>query len=143
MLGQVAVALHVGEHAQDGDVLATLVGRRLAVDQLVLHRGRDLADQLVDHLVALDQLLGGVPIARQQRVRGTGDALAHQAEGLREQAVDLVGLGHRPRPEWLLGDQRPDLHVREIVGLDRLRNRLRTPTELERHPRNATGSVAG
>ena len=76
VLGQVPVALHVGEHAQDGHVLAALVGRRLAVDQLVLHRGRDLPDQLVDDLVALDQFLGRVTIAGQQRVRGAGDALA-------------------------------------------------------------------
>ena len=52
VLGQVTVALHVGKHAQDRHVLAALVGRRLAVDELVLDGRRDLRDQLVDHLVA-------------------------------------------------------------------------------------------
>src|SRR5260370_558625 len=47
VLGQITVALHVGEHAQDRHVLAALVGRRLAMDELVLDGRRDLPDHLV------------------------------------------------------------------------------------------------
>ena len=122
VLGQVAVALHVGEHAQDGHVLAALVGRRLAVDELLLHRRRDLPDQLVDHLVALDQLLGRVAVAGQQGVGGAGDALADQREDLGEEAVDLVGLGHGAGPQRLLHGQGPDLW-RAVLDLDDLGSR--------------------
>ena len=103
---------------------------------------RDLPDQLVDDLVALDQLLRRVAIAGQQGVGGAGDALADQREDLGEQAVDLVGLGHGPRPERLLRDERSDLQG-VVLGFDLLRDRFRAATELERHPRHAIGSVPG
>ena len=107
VLGQVAVALHVGQHAQDRDVLAPFVRRRLAVHELVLHRRRDLPDQLVDDLVSLDQLLGRVAVAGEEGVGGAGDAFADEREDLCEEAVDLVRLGHRARPQGLLDGQGP------------------------------------
>jgi hypothetical protein len=91
VLGQVAVALHVGQHAQDGHHLPALVRGGLAVHQLLLDRAGDLPDDLVDDVVALHQLLGRLAISGQQGVGGAGDALADQGEDLGEQPVHLVG----------------------------------------------------
>ena len=118
VLGQITVALHVGQHAQDGDVLAALVGRGVAVDELLLHRGRHLPDQLVDDLVALHELLGRVAVAGQQGVCGSRDALADEREDLCEEAVDLVRLGHGARPQRLVDGQGSDRR-RLLLGLER------------------------
>ena len=106
VLGQVAVALHVGEHAQDGHQLPALVGRGLAVHQLVLHGVEILPDDVVDDLVALDQYFGRLAVTGQECVGGTGDAFADQGEDLSEEPVDLVRHGDG-RPERLFHDQGP------------------------------------
>ena len=105
VLGQVAVALHVGQHAQDRHQLPALVGRGLAVHQLRAAPNGDVADDLVDDVVALDQLLGGLAVAGQQRMGGAGDALPDQGEHLGEEPVHLVRLGDGG-PQGLLHHQR-------------------------------------
>ena len=105
MLGQVTVALEIRQHAQDGHVLAALVGRGVAVHELVLHRGEHLGDQFVDDLVALHQDLRRVAVAGEQGVCRTGDALADQGEDLGEEPIDLMGFGDA-WPQGLLGGQR-------------------------------------
>ncbi len=73
----------------------------------------------------------------------TGNPFTDQREGLREQSVDLVGLGHGARPERLLRHERSDLGL-EIRGFYiLLRNRFGAATELERHPGHATAPFRG
>ncbi len=123
--------------------------------ELVLHRVHDLTDELVDHLVALDEFLGGVAVTGQQRVRGPGDALADQREHLSEETVDLVRLGDCARPQLLLHGQRAGRR-RDFLMLRLLRRggleyvlfvflvhagTSGAAAEPERHLAHATGSV--
>ena len=98
VLGQVAVAVEVGQHAQDGHQLAPLLDGGVAVHEPLLGQPADPADELVDDLVALDQLLGRLPVPGQQGVGGAGDGLADQREDLDEKAVDLDQGGGRRLP---------------------------------------------
>jgi len=99
VLGQVAVALEVGQHAQDGDELASLQFCGLSVDQFSLNRVRDSGDQFVDDLVSLDEQLRGVAVTCEESVGCTGDTFADEREDLCEEAVDLVGLWFGAGPQ--------------------------------------------
>jgi hypothetical protein len=137
VLGQVAVALHVGEHPQDRHHLLALVRRGLAVHELQLDRIGDVPDDLVDDVVPLHEHLGRLAVPGQQGMGGAGDTLADQGEDLGEQPVHLMGDGNG-RPQRLLHHQGPD-NGGGGVGVVGALEAAHIAANPKRHPRYVTG----
>ncbi len=91
VLGQVTVALQVGEHPDHRDQEPQVFGRGDAGHRELLHgQLLDLVVEGVHHLVPVGQGLGGLAVTREKGVGGPGHRLTHQSEQLKDLPVDLV-----------------------------------------------------
>ena len=91
MLGEVAVALEVGQHADHRDQVAEVLGRvGPGLGELLEGELLDVVIEGVDDLVAVGQRPGRLSVAGQQGVGRSRHRLADQGEELEHHPVDLI-----------------------------------------------------